>query len=133
MKHQKNFWIINFFPSEGGGRGYYLCETLSFPCKEQLSIGTSGIHLNLTQFKRSKLIPGQCFVTGNYDGNNVDYVQNINDATSCQEECKKHIQCKFWTYNSNTKNCWRQTENAPQNLGTCDTCTRGPRYCAIGK
>ena len=84
-------------------------------------------------FKKAKTIPGQCFMTGNYNGNNIDYVQNINDATSCQEECQKHVECKFWTYNSNTKNCWRQTANAPEILGTCDTCTRGPRNCASGK
>ena len=72
----------------------------------------------------------QCFDIGNYAGNDIDYVQNINDATSCQGECQKHLECKFWTYNSHTKNCWRQTVNAPDNLGTCNTCIRGPRNCA---
>ena len=69
-------------------------------------------------------------MTGNYAGNDIDVRYNINDATSCQGECQKHLECKFWTYNSYDKKCWRQTINAPHNLGTCDTCTRGPRYCS---
>ena len=68
-------------------------------------------------------------MTGNYNGNDIDFVQNINDATSCQEECQKHLECKFWTYNSYNKICWLQTANAPDNLGTCLRCIRGPRYC----
>ena len=72
----------------------------------------------------------QCFMTGNYDGNDIDFVENINDATRCQEECQKHHECKFWTYTSDNKRCYRQTANAPDTLGTCDTCIRGPRNCA---
>ena len=78
-----------------------------------------------------KTIPGQCFVEGNYAGNYIDSVQNINDATSCQEECQKHVECQFWSYNSQTKTCFRQTSD--QTLGTCHTCTRGPRNCANGE
>ena len=72
---------------------------------------------------------GQCSVAGNYDGNDIDSVQNINDAKSCQGLCQKFLECKFWTYNSADKICWRQTANAPQNIDTCDTCTRGPKNC----
>ena len=68
-------------------------------------------------------------MTGNYNGNNIDSVGNINDATSCQEKCQDVLECKYWTYDSKTKKCWRQTANAPKNLGTCSTCTRGPRNC----
>ena len=68
-------------------------------------------------------------MAGDYYGNDIDFVQGINDATSCQKECQKLLECKFWTYSSPVKTCWRQTANAPQNLGTCDTCTRGPRNC----
>ena len=80
-------------------------------------------------------IPDQCFETGNYQGtaSAIDVVENINGATSCQEECQKHEECQFWTYNSQNKKCFRQTQIAPQNLGTCNTCTRGPRNCANGK
>ena len=89
------------------------------------------------QFKRAKLfvilIPDQCFLAGNYVGNQIDYVDNINDVTSCQEKCQELIECKFWTYNSKTKKCYRQTANAPEYLGTCITCTRGPRNCPSGK
>ena len=72
-------------------------------------------------------------MTGNYHGNEIDYVQNINNALSCQEECQKHEGCQYWTYNLHTKICWRQTANAPETLGTCNTCIRGPRNCSSGK
>ena len=75
----------------------------------------------------------KCFVTGNYVGNDIDIMPNINDATSCQEECEKLAECKFWTYNSYKKKCWRHTAKAPEILGTCKNCTRGPRICANGK
>ena len=68
-------------------------------------------------------------MTGNYLHNNIDSVESVNDATSCQKLCQEHSQCKFWTHNSNANRCWRQTENAPTALGTCSTCTRGPRSC----
>ena len=94
-------------------------------------------------FKRAKTIPGQCFQTENYYFSerkyNIDFVKNINDAASCQDECQKHVKCDFWTYNSNTKNCLRQTANAanaPETSATgthCFKCTYGPRHCAIGK
>ena len=72
-------------------------------------------------------------MTGNYHGNEIDYVQNINNALSCQEECQEHEGCQYWTYNLHTKICWRQTANAPETLGTCNTCIRGPRNCSRGK
>ena len=71
----------------------------------------------------------KCFETGNYIGNHIDVLQNINDATSCQEKCQDVLECKYWTYDSKTKKCWRQTVRAPKSLGTCSTCTRGPRNC----
>ena len=82
----------------------------------------------------------ECFETGTYDGSNteginIDVINNVQDAASCQEECQKHSECKFWTYNSQTwdgkKKCWRQTEKALEKLGTCNNnkCTRGPRNC----
>ena len=84
-------------------------------------------------YKRLKTIPDQCFDTGNYYGNDIAFAGNINDATSCQKECQKHAECKFWTYNSDGNRCWSQSANAPDSIGTCNTCTRGPRYCANGK
>ena len=69
-------------------------------------------------------------MAGSYDGSDIKYVQNINDATSCQVECQELTECKFWTYNSETKNCWLQTEYAATNVGTtCTSCTRGPKHC----
>ena len=72
-------------------------------------------------------------MAGNYQGNDIDFVQNINDATSCQEECEKLAECKFWTYNNVLQKCWRQTAKAPEILGSNSACTRGPRICANGK
>ena len=44
-----------------------------------------------------------------------------------------HSECKYWTYNPQAwdgkKKCYLQTEKAPEKLGTCDTCIRGPRNC----
>ena len=59
-------------------------------------------------------------------------MNNINDAISCQEKIQEVIECKFWTHNYETKICYCQTANAPENLGTCITCTRGPRNCPSG-
>ena len=70
-----------------------------------------------------------CFKTGNYLHNNIDSVENVNDAQGCQRICQEHSQCKFWTYNSSNKNCFPQTEEAPTALGTCSTCIHGPRFC----
>ena len=75
-------------------------------------------------------IAGNCFETGNYAGNNIDRVENVNDAEDCQKFCQRHSQCKFWTYNSSNKKCYRHTEKAPTALGTCATCIRGPRLCS---
>ena len=69
-------------------------------------------------------------MTGNYLHNNVDSVESVNDATSCQKLCQEHSQCKFWTYDYSNKKCYRQTEKAATALGTCKTCIRGPRSCS---
>ena len=70
-----------------------------------------------------------CFTTGNYLHNNIDSVENVFDAAGCQKSCQEHSECKFWTYNSDNEKCWRQTEEAGSAIGTCSTCTRGPRNC----
>ena len=72
-----------------------------------------------------------CFEEGSYGGAGewIDIVDNINDATGCQEECQKHLECEFWSYHRNLRKCWRQTVNDAQTLGTCGVCTRGPRNC----
>ena len=56
-------------------------------------------------------------------------MKEVNDAESCQKHCQELLACKFWTYNANKKVCRRQTEKAPTAVGTCDHCTRGPKYC----
>ena len=89
----------------------------------------------------------QCFETGKYDGNikkngginiDVDTISNVEDPESCQKECLKNLECKFWTYNNEfakwkkgRKKCWLQNANAPETAKTCTTCTRGPRVCPI--
>ena len=78
------------------------------------------------------IVGSTCFEDGNYVGNAIDSFVNVNDAASCQKLCQELSQCKFWTYTTDPwlgKNCWRQTEMAPTNLGTCAECTRGPKFC----
>ena len=61
-------------------------------------------------------------------------MENIDYLEDCQEECQKHSECQFWTWNFKTRRCWRKTVNAPKNLdSTCDTCTSGPRDCKTKK
>ena len=87
----------------------------------------------------------QCFETGKYDGNikkngginiDVDTISNVEDPESCQKECLKNLECKFWTYNNEfakwkggRKKCWLHNANAPETKDTCTTCTRGPKNC----
>ena len=68
---------------------------------------------------------------GNYQGNDIDVV-DVTNPTSCQEKCQNLLECKYWTYRPPAK-CWLQTANAPKTLGSCITCTRGPRNCPSGK
>ena len=91
----------------------------------------------------------QCFETGKYDGNikkngginiDVDTISNVEDPESCQRECQKNLDCKFWTYSNEfakwrpgRKKCWLQNANATEKPSTCTTCTRGPRDCPIIK
>ena len=77
-------------------------------------------------------ITDQCFMKGNYEGNDIDVV-DVTNPTSCQEKCQDLLECKYWTYKSKTAKCWLQTANAPKTLGSCITCTRGPRNCPSGK
>ena len=78
-------------------------------------------------------LTGNCFETGNYKGNDIDCVLDLPDAESCQKECLKLPECKFWTYNPNSwdgkKRCYRQTANANETLGTNTKAIRGPRLC----
>ena len=71
----------------------------------------------------------ECFKKGSYYANGFYIVENVIDASSCQNECQQHSGCHFWTYNSNDKTCLFQSEKASETLGSCDTCTRGPRDC----
>ena len=87
----------------------------------------------------------QCYEAGKYDGNmkknggidiDVAVISNVEDPESCQKECLKNLECKFWTYNNEfakwrggRKKCWLQNANAPETKDACTTCTRGPRNC----
>ena len=68
-----------------------------------------------------------CSETGGYAGNEIDTVNSINDAESCQNLCQAHSQCKFWTWNKNHNYCKRQTGNSSGSCG--ENCVRGPRSC----
>ena len=87
----------------------------------------------------------KCFETGKYDGNmkknggieiDIDVISNVADPESCQKECQKNSECKFWTYNNEfakwrfgRKKCWLQNANAPEKPVASDTATRGPKDC----
>ena len=84
----------------------------------------------------------KCFETGKYDGNmkknggieiDIDVISNVADPESCQKECQKNLDCKFWTYSNEFAFCWLQNANAPEASTACTTCTRGPRDCPEGK
>ena len=76
------------------------------------------------------LIAAPCFETEKrYIGNIIDEIKHVYDAAKCQQLCQEHSQCKFWTLKIGYK-CWRQTENAPTVVGTCEFCVRGPRFCS---
>ena len=65
----------------------------------------------------------------NYVGNDIDSSPNIPDENKCQRLCQEHVRCKFWSYDFSTKKCYRHTE-ASKALGSCNTCTHGPKKCS---
>ena len=69
-----------------------------------------------------------CYNTGMYDGNFIDFVPNIYDATSCEKKCNKHSHCQYWTYNEVDKKCWRHEAKPPNSnpLDVCNDCKCGP-------
>ena len=99
-------------------------------CKDGLKCGDD----NCPGFPNSLYDCCTCFETGKYiawkSGTNIyqiDIVNSINDAESCQNLCQEHSQCKFWTWNKIEKHCKRHTGISP---GTCgEDCKRGPRSC----
>ena len=82
----------------------------------------------------------KCFKDGNYDGNLIVEIRGNKgwsawpkdnpNAEKCQKYCQSHARCKFWTYDSSNRKCYRHTEAAQSALGTCKSCKRGPRFCS---
>ena len=72
-----------------------------------------------------------CFKDGNYDGGplglDIDVLDYIDDAESCQMACQVIEECLVWTYDEASQRCYRQSGPAP--MGTCTTCTHGPKFC----
>ena len=54
----------------------------------------------------------------------LDYIE---DAESCQMACQVIEECLVWTYDEASQRCYRQSGPAP--MGTCTTCTHGPKFC----
>ena len=58
-------------------------------------------------------------------------VNGVNGPECCQQKCQevKESECGFWSYDSNTRICYRLTGTPTK--GDCEesTCTRGPRLC----
>ena len=71
-----------------------------------------------------------CFQNGNNNGNEVDFVEPITDAASCQYECQKNSECHAWTYNPDTQICYVQSTST--DAGGCSSCKRGPKFCPGG-
>ena len=73
-----------------------------------------------------------CFESGNFGGSNIDQILDLKDAVSCQKECLKHPECKFWSYvtrNDGSKRCWLKPANANEFSKTQSHAIRGPRLC----
>ena len=76
----------------------------------------------------------ECPQDGNYEGNNIDDLNDIDSSLTCQAHCQSLLSCQFWTWNSGDKKCYRHTANAPERLGSCGNgCRSGPRDCQGGK
>ena len=132
--------LVDCTTTSNGDDGFCYCNTCSEnegdcdnhdECQSGLACGSNNCPASLnfdSEFDCCYNEQG-CFDLGNYVGNNIDYIHSINNTGDCQDECQKHLDCRFWTYNYETKNCWRHIVNAPENIGTCNTCIRGPRNC----
>ena len=70
----------------------------------------------------------------------IDSVGGFTNIADCLKLCKKHPQCKFWTYatapidpyDNSKKNCWLQTEESYLEWSAvmkCRTCVSGPKDC----
>ena len=53
--------------------------------------------------------------------------QEAHNYTHCQNFCQESVWCKFWTYNTVTKNCIiKATKNTPTNVSYA---VSGPKVC----
>ena len=78
----------------------------------------------------------ECYEKGNYMNPITDTIYGVNGPECCQKQCQEveKSQCEFWSYNSESKDCYQLSGNAAIGIptkGTCgeSKCTRGPRLC----
>ena len=76
----------------------------------------------------------ECPQNGNYEGNGIDDLNDIDSSLKCQAQCQSLSSCQFWTWDFSEQKCYRHTANAPEKQGThCgNNCRRGPRDCQGG-
>jgi hypothetical protein len=72
-----------------------------------------------------------CFSAGrDFGGSDIDKVTTIS-AYECQIACQNHADCKFFTYDLSTQNCW--LKNAKISDTRYPICISGPSHCYEGK
>ena len=101
--------LVNCATASNGDDEFCYCNTCSEnegdcdahdECQDGLFCGSNNCPASLGFESEVDCCQLECYNLGKYQGNDIDYVQNINNATNCQEECQKHLECRFWTYNS---------------------------------
>lgn len=61
-------------------------------------------------------------------GNDVTHYENILSSNDCQQLCKGHKECSYFTFDSKTLNCWMKSIMAAQ-LQQLDGAIFGPKEC----
>ena len=89
--------------------------------------GHSKIKDTINQF--FTLNSGKCFEENTYyDGPHVDVLQNIKNATDCQERCQYKISgCNYFSYEKGTEKC--ELKRRKNKSVTRESVTSGPKYC----
>ena len=64
----------------------------------------------------------------NSPGNDVTHYENILSSNECQQFCKGHKECAYFTFNSKTLQCWIKSSQATQ-LEQLDGAIFGPKNC----
>ena len=79
------------------------------------------------------IIISDCFEFGkDYNpGNDIDVVQSVMSAESCQAKCQTLSACKYWTLNTSNNKCIRKGSK-PSSPADVSYAISGPKYCLNG-